>query len=250
MSAEAARAAPTRWQVGTVERIVDENYRTKTITLRLADWQPFRPGQHYRVRLTAPDGYQAQRNYSIASAPERSGVIDLTIELVPEGEASPYFHDVVRPGDEIELRGPIGGPFTWTQELGGPLLLVAGGSGVVPLMSMLGHRHAAAPDVRAVLLYSSRSLEDVIYHKELERLAAEPNLTVLHTLTRSRPPGWDGLARRIDGPMLADALNQLDSAPYAYVCGPTPLVESVADELVNLNLSPERIRTERFGPSA
>ena len=236
--------------MGTVERIVDENYRVKTITVRLADWQPFRPGQHYRVRLTAPDGYQAQRSYSIASSPERRGVIDLTIELVSGGDVSSYFHDVIRPGDEIELRGPIGGPFTWTRNLGGPLLLVAGGSGVVPLISMLRHRHCVAREVPAVLLYSSRSLEDIIFREELERLAAEANVSVLHTLTRSRPEGWDGYARRIDRRMLEDALSYLDGAPHAYVCGPTPLVESVADELVNLDLSPERIRTERFGPSA
>ncbi len=236
--------------MGTVERVVDENYRVKTFTFRLADWQSFRPGQHYRVRLTAPDGYQAQRSYSIASSPERSGVIDLTIELVQGGEVSPYFHEVVRPQDEIELRGPIGGPFTWTRKLGGPLLLVAGGSGVVPLMSMLRHRHCAARDVPAVLLYSSRSFDDIIYREELERLAVEENVHVLHTLTRSRAEGWDGYSRRIDRPMLEEALSRLDGAPHAYVCGPTPLVEAVADELINLDLSPERIRTERFGPSA
>ena len=240
----------SRWQIGTVERIVDENYRVKTFTFRLADWQPFRPGQHYRVRLTAPDGYQAQRSYSIASAPERSGTVDLTIEWVTGGEVSPFFHQVVRTGDEIELRGPVGGPFTWTSDLGGPLALVAGGSGVVPLMSMLRHRHSVARKVPALLLYSSRSLEDIIFREELERFGAEANVSVLHTLTRSQPEGWNGYARRIDREMLEAALRQLDGAPHTYICGPTPLVESVAGQLVDMNLLPERIRTERFGPSA
>ena len=191
-----------------------------------------------------------ERVVLIAASPERPGVIDLTIELVQGGEVSPYFHEVVRPGDEIELRGPIGGPFTWTHSLGGPLLLVAGGSGVVPLMSMLRHRHATARDVPAILLYSSRSFEDIIYREELEQLAAAEQIGVFHTLTRSRPDGWTGYARRIDQPMLEAGLSQLDGAPHAYVCGPTPLVEAVASKLVDLNLSPDRIRTERFGPSA
>ena len=243
-------AQPIRWQIGKVERIVVESYRAKTLTIRLADWQPFRPGQHFRVRLIAPDGYQAQRSYSIASAPETEGTIDLTIELIPDGEVSPYFHGVVRPGDEFELRGPIGGPFTWTGRTGGPLLLVAGGSGVVPLMSMLRHRHRSAREMPALLLYSCRSFDDIIYREELESLAAEAPVTVLHTLTRTRPQSWASYSRRIDRSMLEEALRRLDSAPHAYVCGPTPLVESVSGELVGLGLSPERVRTERFGPSA
>ena len=242
------RAGP--WQWGTVERITAETYRVKTFTLRLAQWRPFLPGQHYDVRLTALDGYQAQRSYSIASAPESVGTIDLTVEMIPEGEVSPYFYDVIEPGDRVEVRGPIGGPFTWTRDRGGPLLLVAGGSGVVPVMSMLRHRHHAAPEVPAWLLYSSRSLEDIIYREELDRWAAnEGHLKVIHTLTRSQPPAWPGFSRRIDRPMLEDVLGRIGGIPHSYVCGPTPLVEAVADALVALGVPADRVRTERFGPS-
>ena len=174
----------------------------------------------------------------------------MTIEKVPDGEVSPYFHDVVRVGDEVELRGPIGGPFTWTNDVGGPLLLIAGGSGIVPLMSMLRHRNNVAPHVEARVLYSSRSVDDVIYREELEQAElADARLTVTHTLTRSQPDGWNGYSRRIDRPMLADALRSSDGVPNTYVCGPTPLVEAVANGLVELGLSPKKIRTERFGPS-
>ena len=238
------------WQSGTVERVIVETYRVKTFTIRLPDWRLFMPGQHFDIRLTAPDGYQAQRSYSIASAPETKGVIDLTIELIPDGEVSPYFHETVRPGDEIELRGPIGGPFAWTNDVGGPLLLIAGGSGVVPLMSMLRHRRHAAPRIQALLLYSSRSFDDIIYREELEQTkATDPNLTVLHTLTRSQPGGWGGHSRRIDRPMLKEAIRRLNGTPHCYVCGPAPFVEAVADGLVEMGLPAERIRTERFGPS-
>ena len=238
------------WQTGIVERVAIENYRAKTFTVKLSDWTPFRPGQHFDVRLTAPDGYQAQRSYSIGSAPEIEGVIDLTIELIPDGEVSLYFHEAVQPGDEIELRGPIGGPFTWTGNTGGPLLLIAGGSGIVPLMSMVRHRGNSANDVRALLLYSSRSLDDIIYGEELEqRGGTEPNLTVLHTLTRFQPEGWQGYSRRIDRLMVEEAIKRLDSVPHIYACGPTPFVEAAADISVAFGIPPERIRTERFGPS-
>ena len=176
------------WQIATVESIAAETYRAKTLRVSLPAWRPFRPGQHVDVRLTAPDGYQAQRSYSIASAPESQGVLDLTVELVDDGEVSPWFFDVAEPGDTFELRGPIGGPFTWSLEAGGPLLLVAGGSGIVPLMSMLRHRSAANGSSSALLLYSSRSLDDVIYRGEFESLAADPDgPIVLHTLTRAHP---------------------------------------------------------------
>lgn len=239
------------WQIGTVERVVVETYRVKTITFRLPKRRRFRPGQHFDIRLTAPDGYQAQRSYSIASAPETEGVIDLTIEMIPDGEVSPYFHDVVRPGDKIELRGPIGGPFTWVNSMGGPLLLVAGGSGIVPIMSMLRHRENSAPEVEALLLYSSRSAGDIIYQRELDRCdGTDPNLTVLYALTRSQPEGWRGYSRRVDGPMLEQAVSRLNGAPHAYVCGPTRFVEAAADGLVAIGLAPDRIRTERFGPTS
>ncbi len=241
---------PSAWQVATVARIVKETYRVKTFTLRLPEWKPFRPGQHVDVRLTAPDGYQAQRSYSIASPPEKEGEIDLTIELLPEGEVSPYFHEDVEEGDGIELRGPIGGPFTWTRDVGGPLFLVAGGSGIVPLMSMLRHRQLSAREISTILLYSSRSLEDIIYRQELERVdSGEPGLTVLHTLTRKHPPSWSGYTGRLDRAMLADALDRLDETPHTYICGPTPFVGAAARGLVDLGLAAERIRTERFGPS-
>ena len=161
--------APAAWRFATVERVVAETFRVKTFTVRLPEWRPFKAGQHYDVRLTAPDGYQAQRSYSIASPPEREGVIDLTIELMEGGEVSPYFHEIVEAGDRIEMRGPIGGPFTWTVDQGGPLLLVGGGSGVVPLMSMARHRALSAPDVPGALLFSSRSFDHIIYREELER---------------------------------------------------------------------------------
>ena len=238
---------PLGWQTGIVERIRVETYRIKTFTLSLSDWRPFLPGQHFKVRLTAPDGYQAVRSYSIASPPEDEGVVDLTIELIPDGEVSPYFHQVVREQDEIEVRGPIGGPFTWTAEIGGPLLLIAAGSGIVPLMSMLRHRNRSVQNVPATLLYSSRSLDDIIYREELEHGTADPKVTVLHTLTRERPQGWKGWNRRIDRRMLQQVLSRLDEMPHVYVCGPTPFVESVATELVDIGIKPQRIRTERFG---
>lgn len=244
------RPEPLNWQPAKVERIQRETYRVKTYTLRLPDWRAFRPGQYFRVRLTAPDGYQAQRSYSIASSPGSRGTIDLTIELVDGGEVSTFFHEVVEIGDEIEVRGPIGGPFTWGREVGGPLLLVAGGSGIVPLMSMLRYRREKLPDVSTVLVYSSRSLEDIIYREELDGIAgADARAEVVHTLTRSQPEGWTGHSRRIDRTMMEEALRLLADSPQAYVCGPTPLVESVANQLVALDVPANRIRTERFGPS-
>ena len=241
---------PLEWQIGTVTAIWRETPRVKTFTLALPAWVPHRAGQHYDLRLTAPDGYQAQRSYSIASEPERAGEIDLTIERLEDGEISTYLHDVVVVGDLVELRGPIGGYFVWEARFGGPLLLVGGGSGVVPLMAMLRHRAAAGSDVRTRLLYSSRTPEDVIYADELERLrAAGRGLEVFHTFTRARPPGWTGYARRIDAAMLREVAGPLGAAPQAFVCGPTLLVEGAANGLVELGVPPERVRTERFGPT-
>ncbi len=252
MRPDSSQANPPRleWQTGVVTCITRETYRAKTFTLELPRWQPFRAGQHYDVRLTAPDGYQAQRSYSVASAPETAGSIDLTIEVIPGGEVSPYFHEVVQTGDAVEVRGPIGGPFTWDKSAGGPLLLVGGGSGVVPLMSMLRHKLAAAPEVEALLLYSARSLDDVIYREALDDAeATDPNLAVELALTRQQPLGWRGYSRRVDAPMLAELLGRWREFPHSYVCGPTPFVESVADALVSVGVSPELVRTERFGPS-
>ena len=198
----------------------------------------------------AGDGYVAQRSYSIASEPEREGEIDLTVELVADGEVSAFLHEVAAEGDRIEVRGPIGGYFVWEAPRGGPLLLVGGGSGVVPLMAMLRHRAAANGSVPARLLYSSRTYDDVIYRDELDRLAARRDgFELFHALTRAQPPGWKGYARRIDERMLGDVSRIYGAKALAYVCGPTALVESVADALLQLGLKAERIRTERFGPS-
>ncbi len=238
------------WQLATVKSIREETYRTKTLALSLPAWVAHRPGQHYDVRLTAPDGYQAQRSYSIASEPERTGEIDLTVERLAEGEVSTYLHDVLAPGDRIEVRGPIGGYFVWEASLGGPLLLVAGGSGVVPLMSMVRHRRAAGSNVTTHLLYSSRTPEDVIYADELRGLQqSEDGLRVIQTFTRTQPPNWTGYARRIDTAMLKEVAAPLGRRAQAFICGPTLLVEAAADGLVEAGLSPERIKTERFGPS-
>ena len=203
-------------------------------------------------RLTAEDGYQAQRSYSIASAPETRHV-ELTVERLPDGEVSSYLAEAVGVGDGVELRGPIGGYFAWDAADGGPLLLVAGGSGVVPLMAMLRHRARADAATRARvparLLYSARTLDDVIYRDELARLTEYPHVEVVLTLTRAHPEGWRGPARRIDRAMLADVAWPAVDAPRAFVCGPTPLVESVASLLVELGHAPDRVRTERFGPT-
>jgi ferredoxin-NADP reductase len=238
------------WQLATVKAIKSETPHVKTLTLTLPGWTAHRAGQHYDVRLTAPDGYQAQRSYSVASEPERAGEIDLTVEQLPDGEVSSYLCDILVPGDQVEVRGPIGGYFVWDVGMGGPLLLVGGGSGVVPLMAMLRHRRAAGAAGRACLLYSVRSPEEVIYPEELERLrTGDDDLEVKLTFTRSHPPGWQGYARRIDREMLAEVMAPLGMRLAAYICGPTLLVESVADALVALGVEPDRIRTERFGPT-
>jgi ferredoxin-NADP reductase len=238
------------WQVATVAAVKPETARARTFTLHLPEWRPHRAGQHYDIRLTAEDGYQAQRSYSIASEPERRGEIDLTVELIPDGEVSPYMHEVLVPGDRIEVRGPIGGYFVWQAGDPDPLALVAGGSGVVPLMSMLRHRAAAGGRQPARLLYSARSADDVIYAAELERIAAVGDgAAVFQTLTRGAPPGWAGYARRIDAEMLREVFGPLGPDVRVFVCGPTLLVESVADALVGIGVPAGRIKTERFGPT-
>jgi ferredoxin-NADP reductase len=221
-----------------------------TLVLRIDGWPGHLPGQHVDVRLTGEDGYQAQRLYSIASPPEAT-LVSLTVERIEDGEVSPYFVGEVRAGDQFEVRGPIGGHFVWTAERGGPLLLIAGGSGVVPLMAMLRHRAAVKSRVPAVLLYSSRRLVEVIYRSELERLAAAGGgLRVVHTLTREQPPGWTGLARRIDRTMLEDVGFAARERPQVFICGPTGLVEMAGQLLVELGHEPDLIKTERFGPSS
>jgi ferredoxin-NADP reductase len=236
--------------VAEVTEVVPETPRVSTLVLRIDGWPGHLPGQHVDVRLTGDDGYQAQRLYSIASAPE-SPLVSLTVEKIEDGEVSPYFVGEVRAGDRFELRGPIGGHFVWTADRGGPLLLIAGGSGVVPLMAMLRHRAAVGSHVPAVLLYSSRRLAEVIYRSELEQLAgAGDALRVVHTLTREHSAGWTGLSRRIDRTMLEDVAFAARERPQVFICGPTGLVEMAGQLLVELGHEPELIKTERFGPSS
>ena len=240
---------PLAWQIATVKSLRSETPEVKTLTLALPDWTAHRPGQHYDVRLTAEDGYSAQRSYSVASEPERAGEIDITVERIADGEVSPFLDDTLVVGDRFEVRGPIGGYFVWDRSVGGPLLLVAGGSGVVPLMAMLRHRAAAGITDPARLLYSARTYEQIIYAKELEMLTRKDGLAVSYALTRSQPAGWKGYARRIDDAMLRDVSGPLGSEALAFICGPTALVEVAADGLERVGLPAERIRTERFGPS-
>ena len=238
------------WQLATVNAIRPENPTAKTFTLGLPRWRPHRAGQHYDLRLVAPDGYQAQRSYSVASPPVKVGEVDLTVERLEDGEVSSYLHGTVVVGDRLEVRGPIGGYFVWQPEMGGPLLLVAGGSGIVPLMAMLRQRRAAGSKVPATLLYSSQSPERVIYRDELEALArGTGGVSVVQTFTRTTPPGWKGHTRRIDRAMVDEVLRPLGPGLLAYVCGPTLLVEAAANALVLLGVPPDRIRTERFGPT-
>ena len=227
----------------------DETPRVRTLRFAVPDWPGHRAGQHVDVRLTAEDGYQVERSYSIASPPE-DPLLALTVERLEDGEVSPYLTQEVRPGDRLELRGPIGGYFVWEPAMGGPLLLIAGGSGVVPLMSMLRERAGAGSHVPTALLSSSRRREDVIYRDELAALtAADPSLRVVHTLTREQPPGWTGFGRRIDGEMLAEILPAVGTGARAFICGPTLLVEAAAQGVVDLGIPAAQVRTERFGPT-
>jgi ferredoxin-NADP reductase len=238
------------WRAAEVSELVDETPRVRSIVMTVPDWPGHRAGQHVDVRLTADDGYQAQRSYSIASPPETGERVAITVERLDGGEVSPFLAGELRSGDRLELRGPIGGYFVWDVSLGGRLLLIAGGSGVCPFMAMLRHRAARRSELPTRLLYSSRSFDDVIYRDELDRLAANgTGLDVAPTLTRTQPPRWSGYRRRIDAAMLAEFAWPPDQLPLIFVCGPTPLVESVAESLVQLGHEPARIKTERFGPT-
>ena len=247
-----AQPARIEWRAATVKSVVAETSHAKTLVLDVPGWPGHLAGQHVDVRLTAEDGYQAQRSYSIASEPTRPTVA-ITIERLDDGEVSPYLTDALGVGDRMELRGPIGGYFVWEPTMRGPLFLVAGGSGIVPLMAMLRTRAAATPAQRAAapatLLYSSRGWDDIYYRDELGRLATDPDMRVVHTLTRSRPPGWAGFTRRIDADMLTETAPRPTLDPHIYVCGPTALVESAARILVELGHDPARVKTERFGPT-
>jgi ferredoxin-NADP reductase len=245
--ARAALPGRLTWRVADVVDVVAETPRATTLALDVPGWPGHRAGQHVDVRLTAEDGYQAQRSYSIASAPDGTR-IELTVERIDDGEVSPYLTNELRRGDQLELRGPVGGYFVWGPAQGGPLLLVAGGSGVVPLMAMIRARDAAGSDAKTLLLSSSRGWDEVIYREELERRNGG-GLTVVHTLTRTQPPGWTGYARRVDAAMLAEVAPDPAAMPRVYVCGPTPFVEAAAEALVGLGHAPRAIRTERFGPT-
>lgn len=238
------------WQIASVTDVKPETTKVKSFTLMLPMWMRHRAGQHYDIRLTAEDGYQAQRSYSIASEPEREGEVDITVERINDGEVSTYMHDVLVPGDRIEARGPIGGYFVWEAMMIEPLLLIAGGSGVVPLMSMLRHRAAAGAKNPTSLLYSSRNFEDIIYYNELEKLrAANDGLQIFHTLTRSQPAEWKGYERRIDQDMLREVAQPLGKSVQVFICGPTLLVEAAANTLVRVGVPSNQIKTERFGPT-
>jgi ferredoxin-NADP reductase len=247
-----AAAAPARrleWQLARVREIVVETYRVKSIVLDLTNWPGHLPGQHVDVRLNAEDGYQAQRSYSIASPPEDK-LLTLTVERVDNGEVSPYLVDDLRSGDQFELRGPIGGYFVWTVATRGPLWLIAGGSGITPLMAMLRHRARRKLRAPALLLYSSRSLEDVIYREELDMMSrADPDLHIVNALTRKQPDRWIGYRGRIDKALLAEAGFPPRQNPKIYVCGSTPFVEDVSRFLVELGHNPLTVKTERFGAS-
>jgi len=242
MAGTAVRGRLT-WQTATVSRVTRETASAVTLLLEVPDWPGHRAGQHVDIRLTADDGYQAERAYSIASAPGEP--LTITVERLDDGEVSPYLTEEARPGDQLEVRGPIGGDFVWEAETGGPLLLAAGGSGVVPLRAILRHRSLVGSSVPVRMLYSSRSWEDVIYSSELDMPAY--GVEVIHTLTRSQPPKWHGYARRVDRQMLTEVAWPAADRPLAYVCGPTSFVESVAAGLVGLGYPAGRVKTERFG---
>jgi len=264
----------TGWQIATVLSVHAESPRVKLFRLKLPAGQQFWAGQYYDVRLTAPDGYQAQRSYSISSSPKEPGVIELLIELIIGGEVSTYFHEAVIPGEKIELRGPIGGHFTWMPGYIEPLLLIAGGSGIAPLMSMVRRRETMAEPPRMRLMFSVRAEPDILFRRELERVAFEdPAFTLNITLTRAAPDGWSGGTRRIDPRMIDEALDDAaeksrsaepgvdapgaitgrtakPGLPFgrAYICGGTGFVESIASYLLESGMAYDDIRTERFGP--
>ena len=231
------------WQAATVTSVTQETDSVVTIELDPPHWPGHRAGQHLDVRLTADDGYQAEREYSIASAPGEPPTI--TVERLEDGEVSPYLTEELRAGDELELRGPVGGYFVWQSDDGGPLMLLAGGSGIVPLRSILRHRLRTSSDVPARLLYSSRSWPDVIYRDELGQ--HRDGVQVTYTLTRGQPAGWTGHTGRIDGALLEQVAWPAEANPLAYICGPTSFVETAAAGLVGLGYPAERVKTERFG---
>jgi len=247
--ARAAIRGRLTWLVSEVVDRVDETAQVRSLVLDCPGWPGHQPGQHVDIRLTADDGYQAERSYSIAT-PADGTRITITVERLDDGEVSPYLVDELTIGDRLELRGPIGGWFVWRPELGDPLLLAAGGSGLAPLMAMVRARIASGSEIPVRLLLSARSADDVIYAAELEAIAREQHgVEVIQTLTRAQPPGWTGFRRRVDRAMLAEIAWPAAEQPRCYVCGPTGFVEGVASALVDLGHDPSNIRTERFGPT-
>jgi ferredoxin-NADP reductase len=245
----ATAAKRLEWQLAEVRHIRSETYRVKSLLLELAQPLGHRAGQHVDIRLTADDGYQAQRSYSISSAPEDE-LLSLTVERVIDGEVSPYLVDELRVGDKLQLRGPIGSHFVWTSEASDPLSLIAGGAGVTPLMAMLRHRDRAPRRLPALLLYSVRRLEDAIFRDELEAMARrDTGLNVIYALTRGQPEGWQGRRGRIDKTLLAATHFPPSRRPTVYVCGPSGFVESISGSLIELGFDAGLIKTERFGPS-
>ncbi|HTI35349.1 MAG TPA: ferredoxin reductase [Miltoncostaea sp.] len=241
--ARAALRGRLNWSVATVRAVVDETPRVRTLVFDVPGWPGHRPGQHVDVRLTADDGYRAERGYSIASAPGEP--LAITVERLDEGEVSPYLTEVLQPGDRIELRGPIGGHFVWEPRLGGPVLMIAGGSGIAPFRSMLRHRRRTGDGTGVRLVYSARTADDVIYAGELAQ--QDEGVEIVLTLTRAQPPGWGGRSGRIDAALLRELAFPASTGASAYVCGPTSFVEDIARVLVGLAYPPERIKTERFG---
>ena len=241
-----------KWQLGKVLEVRQETPKAKSLILEVPEWTTHLAGQHVDVRLMAEDGYQAQRSYSIASPPEETYLM-LTVERIEDGEVSPYLTDELRVGDQIELRGPIGGYFVWNardEKDDSPLFLVAGGSGIVPLMAMIRHRANSGSKVPTKLLFSSPYHEEIIYREELDHISEnDSSLSVIHTLTRRQPQNWKSYGRRIDRAMLADTAWRPAENPRAFTCGPTTLVEKVANYLQELGYEPECIKTERFGPT-
>jgi ferredoxin-NADP reductase len=234
------------WVAAEVTGVAAETPRVRTLRLHADEWPGHRAGQHLDVRLTAEDGYQAFRSYSIATAPDEE--LAITIERLDDGEVSPYLVDELREGDRIEVRGPIGGYFVWDASEHGPLLLIGGGSGIVPLMAMIRHRAGTGSSIPTRLLYSSRTLEDVIYREELDELAArQDGFELFHTLTRSQPEGWAGYGRRIDAELLREVAWPAADEPQVFVCGSTRFVDTAADGLVALGYEPQSVKTERFG---
>jgi len=238
------------WRVGTVVGLQEETATARTIRFEIADWPGHIAGQHVDVRLTAADGYSAVRSYSIASAPNSNKSVEITVERLPDGEVSPYLTQEVMVGDQLELRGPMGGWFVWRREQTEPIQLIAGGSGIVPLMGMIRSRAAAGSTTPFRLLYSVREPEAVWYGDELGRLTEpDSSLTITYAYTRVTPKNWPRPAGHIDAALIVEATWPSSLGPTCYICGPTSFVESAAGLLTASGNRPDRIRTERFGPT-